>query len=75
MEEEAQSETAQILSEALYRVGEMGGFVMAYTGKDDTVHFRYKGGRVLCRGLVEEMADFLCSDLQEAEVIDPGEEE
>jgi len=64
---------SEILSEALLELPHLEGIVIAYLRDDETVHTSYQGGRVLCRGLAEEMVDRMKEELVEAEEIGEAE--
>jgi hypothetical protein len=60
-------EFAQMLSEALMELPHLEGIVICYSKDDHTIHANWHGGRVLCRGLAEEMVDNMKQELIEAE--------
>ena len=66
MKAEDQEKIANVLSDALLRLKDVDAIVVAYC-TEKTNHYRYWGGRVLCRGLAEEMRDMLQQDSIEAE--------
>ena len=60
-------EASRFRTEALYKLPRLTGIILAYLDEENTVSFRYQGGRVLCRGLGEELCDFMAQERAEAE--------
>jgi len=73
MSEEIETDIQQILSGLLFR--KIKGIVIAFIDEEETVSFRYHGKRVLCRGLTEELRDYMIEQYTEAEGEYVGEEE
>ena len=65
MSEEIETDIQQILSGLFFR--KIEGIVIAFIDEEETVSFRYHGKRVVCRGLAEELRDFMIEQYTEAE--------
>lgn len=63
---------AQMLSETLMELPHIEAAVVCYLKDDGTCHTNYQGGRVICRGLAEEMVDRMKEELEEAEDLTEG---
>lgn len=68
-----ESEIAQLLSEPLLSVGHISGIVLAYVTDNDQVLYNFYGGRVQCRGLAEELCDYLSLTAKEADEMETTE--
>ena len=73
MSEEIETDIQQILSGMLFE--NIKGIVIASLDEKDIVSFRYHGKRVLCRGLAEELRDYMITKYAEAKFVEEEETE